>query len=155
MPLFTGMDALESAARRFGWALPDGSVTHRELDAAEALRGAVANAVHFVVLDICADHSVEFAREEIEHALRDSSTFAARVEPAPAPAPVATPQTRPGLGEPDSPFGRERTTGMTAIIEERGVRARSDPRAEPSKAATLGIVAVARVAVPIGARATA
>lgn len=152
MPLFTGMDALESAARRFGWVSPDGSVTHRELDAAEAMRGAVANSVHFVVLDICADHSVEFAREEIERALRDSSTFAARVEPAPAPSP---PQTRPAVGEPESPFGRERTTGMTAIIEERGVRARSDPRAEPSKAATLGVVAVARVAVPIGSRATA
>jgi hypothetical protein len=148
LPLFTGADALQDAARRFGWTGPDGSVTHRELDGVDALRGAVANAVHFVVLDICADHSVEFSREEIEMVLRDSSTSAARVEPAPAPS-------APALGEADSLFGRERATGLTAIVEERGTRARADPRAEPSKATTLAAVAVTRVAVPIGARATA
>jgi hypothetical protein len=157
MPLFTGADALQDAARRFGWASPDGSVSHRAIDAVEAMRGAIANAVHFVVLDICADHSVEFARDEIETALRDSATHAARVEPPPAPAaPPAQPQ--PAIAEGDAGFGRERTTGLTAIIEQsvnRGGRGtRPDPRAEPSVATTLAVVAVARVAVPIGSRAT-
>src|SRR4051794_32358026 len=51
MPLFSGFDALMDAAHRFGWTSPDGSISHRELDALQALRGAIAHNVHFVVLD--------------------------------------------------------------------------------------------------------
>jgi hypothetical protein len=153
MPLFTGVDALNAAAQRFGWTGADGSVSHRELDGLDALRGAVANAVHFVVLDICAEDSVEFSRDEIEASL-SSATQEVIAE--------AQAQARPTAagGEVDSPFGRERTTGLTAIAAiEQSVAARPgrgtrpDPRAEPSIATPLGAVAVARVAVPIGSRA--
>ena len=65
----------------------------------------------------------------------------------------APPRPPAPLGDADGPFGRERTTGLTAIVEERpGRGTRPDPRAEPSIATTLGAVAVARVAVPIASR---
>lgn len=66
LPLFTGLDELETTATRFGWRDPDGSLQFKELQARDALRHALARGVHFVVLDIGADHSVEFSREELE-----------------------------------------------------------------------------------------
>jgi hypothetical protein len=66
LPLFTGLDVLESCAARFGWRGPDGSLPFREFGAREALRHALVRGVHFVVMDIGADHSVEFARQELE-----------------------------------------------------------------------------------------
>lgn len=66
LPLFTGLDVLDSTATRFGWRHPDGSLPFRELGAREALRHALARSVHFVVIDIGCEHSVEFAREELE-----------------------------------------------------------------------------------------
>jgi hypothetical protein len=72
LPLFTGLDVLEATATRFGWRNPDGSLQFRELGALEALRHALARSVHFVVIDMGCEHSVEFAREEIEPLLQSS-----------------------------------------------------------------------------------
>ena len=66
LPLFTGLDVLDTTATRFGWRNPDGSLQFRELGAREALRHALARGVNFVVVDIGCEHSVEFAREELE-----------------------------------------------------------------------------------------
>ncbi|MET0385313.1 MAG: SseB family protein [Polyangiales bacterium] len=66
LPLFTALDVLEGTATRFGWRNPDGSLQFRELGAREALRHAIARNVHFVVVDMGCEHSVEFAREELE-----------------------------------------------------------------------------------------
>jgi hypothetical protein len=70
LPLFTGLDVLEATATRFGWRNADGSLQFRELGAREALRHALARSVHFVVIDIGCEHSVEFAREELEPLLQ-------------------------------------------------------------------------------------
>jgi SseB protein N-terminal domain len=70
LPLFTGMDVLDTTATRFGWRNADGSLQFRELGAREALRHALARGVHFVVVDIGCEHSVEFAREELEPLLQ-------------------------------------------------------------------------------------
>jgi hypothetical protein len=70
LPLFTGMDSLETTATRFGWRDPDGSLQFRELGAREALRYALTRGVHFVVLDIGEAHSVEFSRDELEPLLQ-------------------------------------------------------------------------------------
>jgi hypothetical protein len=66
LPLFTSRDVMEEASRRFGWQSPDGSLPSVEMGARQALRQAVARSVHFVVVDIGADYSVEFMLEEIE-----------------------------------------------------------------------------------------
>jgi hypothetical protein len=66
MPLFSGIDELKKAARRFGWFQPDGSLQQKELGARAALRQAVARSVQFVVVDIAADHAAEFAPAEIK-----------------------------------------------------------------------------------------
>lgn len=86
LPLFTGTDSLETTATRFGWRDPDGSIQFRELGAREALRHALARGVHFVVLDIGTDHSVEFSRDELEPLLQLQTTggsgpYAASGEP--------------------------------------------------------------------------
>jgi hypothetical protein len=70
LPLFTGLDVLDTTATRFGWRNSDGSLQFRELGAREALRHALARGVHFVVIDIGCEHSVEFAREELEPLLQ-------------------------------------------------------------------------------------
>ena len=66
LPLFTGLDALDTSATRFGWRGPDGTLLFRELPAREAVRHALARNVQFVVMDIGCEHSVELAREELE-----------------------------------------------------------------------------------------
>jgi hypothetical protein len=66
MPLFSGFDELRKAARRFGWFQPNGSLKHEELGSRAALRQAMARSVQFVVIDIGADHAVEFTPTEIK-----------------------------------------------------------------------------------------
>jgi hypothetical protein len=120
MPLFTGMDALQASATRFGWANPDGSLSFRELPAREALRSALQNKVHFVVIDLGAEHATEFARVEIERVLKpepDPAAVAARssrpTRTAQAAGTTAPKHARP-LHRIDTPFGVERTTDRTA-----------------------------------------
>jgi hypothetical protein len=133
MPLFTGMDALQASAARFGWVNPDGSLSFRELPAREALRSALQNQVHFVVIDIGTEHATEFARAEIERVLGP------KAEPV-AEAPKSSRPTRAGqataagavskrarpLHDIDTPFGVERTTAQTAMppIDRRAAVAR-------------------------------
>src|SRR4051794_17351765 len=117
LPLFTGMDSLETTATRFGWREPDGSIQFRELGAREALRHALARGVHFVVLDIGTDHSVEFAREELEPLLQlqmagHSGPFAATGEPQAAILDAVRRSTRP----PTSGYLPEPSTGSSAAI---------------------------------------
>ncbi|MFT5356559.1 MAG: hypothetical protein ACI9KE_003784 [Polyangiales bacterium] len=73
LPLFTSMDQLEEAARRFGWMQPDGSVAHQEVGSRAAFRHALANRLQFIVLDITAAHALEIARDEIEPLLDSRS----------------------------------------------------------------------------------
>lgn len=87
MPLFTGRELLEETATRFGWRNPDGTLPMRQLGAREALQHALARGVHFVVVDIGCEHSVEFSREEVEPLLAlqaqkgGSGPFAGKGEP--------------------------------------------------------------------------
>ncbi|HET6334525.1 MAG TPA: SseB family protein [Polyangiales bacterium] len=117
LPLFTGMDSLETTATRFGWRDPDGSIQFRELGAREALRHALARGVHFVVLDIGTDHSVEFAREELEPLLQlqsagGSGPFAGTGEPHAAILDAVRRSTKP----PTSGYIPEPSTGSSAAI---------------------------------------
>jgi hypothetical protein len=145
MPLFTGFDVLLEAAHRFGWTSPDGSVSHRELAAADALRGAVANNVHFIVLDISTECAVEFGREEVDEALL--APLSARPESAP-PAQKRASRRPHDLS---APGVKTQALNLSAVIVEeavvpRGRAARPDPRAEPAQAKQqLGVVTVARV----------
>ena len=137
LPLFTGLDALEATATRFGWRDPDGSLQFRELGAREALRHALARGVHFVVLDIGTDHSVEFSRDELEPLLQiqtgrhGSGPFAGtgeahaaildavrRTSKPPTSAYVADPsaaiggETRPGRQTPKRPISQPLGKGV-------------------------------------------
>ena len=156
MPLFSAMDTLLLAAKRFAWgSSEDGTLCFRELAAQEVLHSALEHGVHCVVLDIYAEHSVEFTRSEISDALkkqRAAQEAAAKGQPARKAvarvgridrnsAPLgAGRQKRPGLAEIDAPFSNERTTGKLptrAAIEEAAIRRkqnaarRIDPRVEP------------------------
>ena len=143
MPLFTGFDVLLEAAHRFGWTSPDGAVSHREMAAADALRGAVANGVHFVVLDISTDCAVEFGREEIDEALRARPKGESAATP-----PQKRSSHRPADGH--APAVKMPANLSAVIIEEtvapRSRAGRPDPRAEPQQAKQqLAVVNVTRV----------
>src|SRR5687767_11012056 len=63
MPLFSDADTLHAAATRFGWLAADGSCCSRGLSARDALSGAIAQGVQFVIVDIGTRHAAEFSRE--------------------------------------------------------------------------------------------
>jgi hypothetical protein len=65
LPIFSAKDELRKAARRFAWFQVDGSLKYEELGARAALRQALARPVQYVVVDISADHAVEFVPAEI------------------------------------------------------------------------------------------
>ncbi|MEM6958940.1 MAG: SseB family protein [Myxococcota bacterium] len=73
LPLFSAPDELEEAARRYGWVAADGSVPHREIGSRAAFRHALAHQLHFVIIDIAADHALEVERSEIEPLLRSQN----------------------------------------------------------------------------------
>ncbi|HBQ13681.1 MAG: hypothetical protein RLP09_41675 [Sandaracinaceae bacterium] len=78
LPIFTHRDALEEAARRYGWLDAHGNAPAQELGARAALNYAVRENLSYVVIDIADDHALEIAREEFEPLLspaarRDSS----------------------------------------------------------------------------------
>jgi SseB protein N-terminal domain len=118
LPLFTGLDSLETTATRFGWRDPDGSIQFRELNAREALRHALARGVHYVVLDIGTEHSVEFARDELEpllqlqHARAGSGPFAGTGESQAALLDAVRRSTKPPAGG----YMVEPSTGPAAAI---------------------------------------
>ena len=105
LPMFTPLEQLGEAARRYGWLAADGSAPSAEIGARAALNYAIKQNLTYVVLDIAADHVLEIAREEYEPLLtpaarRDSSgPYAASgrisnsliraVRPTPPPGSVA------------------------------------------------------------------
>lgn len=66
LPLFTERSQLETAARRYGWLGPDGSIPAVEVGARQAFHYARAQSLAFVVVDIAADHCVEVTRDEFD-----------------------------------------------------------------------------------------
>jgi hypothetical protein len=132
MPLFTGHDALEHAAKRFGWSAGTQSVSFRAINGREALQHAVIQEVVRVVIDAGAEHAFEVTSKEVAaYLLRSTGTdleSTLRVSAVAPPAtieagtgkmskPVAAPQAqatkpasephvhkKPKLGEIDDPF---------------------------------------------------
>lgn len=112
LPLFTGRDTLEAAARRYGWLSPDGGVPSHELGARAALNYAIEKGLSFAVIDIASEHALELTKDEFAPLLtasgrRDtagpfagagklSSSLIRAVRPTPPPmAPVKARSTPP------------------------------------------------------------
>lgn len=135
MPVFSGIEVLKEAAQRFGWTNPDGSLSWRELGAREALRRAVARGVHFVVIDIGSEHSVEFARGEIEPLVSGAGRkdptgpFAVSARVSTALMDAVRKTSRPPPGSPDDSGERPRSMRPEA-------RKSTVPAAETGKSAT-------------------
>jgi len=85
MPLFSGHDTLSAAAEQFGWLDDAGQPPMRELPAREAMEGALAHGVAFIVIDVGADHSLELASDEVGLML---AALQARARAAKTPTPV-------------------------------------------------------------------
>ena len=78
LPIFTDLEQLEEAARRFGWLDAQGHAPRAEIGARAALNYARGQNLSFVVVDIAAAHALEIAAAEFEPLLtpaarRDSS----------------------------------------------------------------------------------
>ncbi|MDH5673695.1 MAG: SseB family protein [Myxococcales bacterium] len=66
LPLFTAEDVLFEAAGNFGWLDGEDGLARKWMSARDALRHAITEQVHFVVVDVGFDHAIEFSRDEIE-----------------------------------------------------------------------------------------
>lgn len=145
MPLFTGRDALEHAAKRFNWH--DGGSSFRNLDARQALRGALTQAVQFVVFDAGAEHALEVPRDEVERFLEEN----------PEDEPSAEPKTGQhgtrdlvrATAERSSPRGTMEERIERALAAEREAEQINVRQAEP--AAVKAPVATRADTRPIGA----
>ena len=70
LAVFSSERELMTAAKQFGWLAPDGSLSKHKSAGGDILRHAWTREYAFVVVDIAADHSLEYEREEIRIALR-------------------------------------------------------------------------------------
>lgn len=124
LPIFTNREALEEAARRYGWLAADGSAPAAEVGARAALNYAIKENLSFVVVDIADAHALEITRQEFEPLLtpaarrdssgpyagagRLSSSLIRAVRPTPPPGSIqaakppsiAPPSATPGIAPP-------------------------------------------------------
>lgn len=107
LPVFTEVSELERAADQFGWRGADGVASHREIGARAAFNYAVAQNLHYVVVDIGSPHSLDIDRDELASLVspaarrestgpfaavgRVSSSIMAAVKPTPTPGSVRSP----------------------------------------------------------------
>jgi hypothetical protein len=64
LPVWLDFEALEEAARVFGWTLPDGRVPAREVGARAAMSHALANNL-LLIVEMGSDHALEIDGEEM------------------------------------------------------------------------------------------
>lgn len=96
LAVFSSEKELMNAATRFGWLEPDGGLATHESAGADILRHAWTREYAFVVVDITAEHSLEYDREEIRTALRELDTtgpFRTSRPPAPSASDVPEPKS--------------------------------------------------------------
>ena len=117
MPLFSGKDTLQAAAKRFGWSSGDGAPAMRELSAREAMQSALVQGVQFVVFDVGAAHCVEFASDEVALML---AVKQARQRPAASPKPSPKPVAAASARKPRVPTAER--GGMTTAPTRRRSR---------------------------------
>jgi hypothetical protein len=94
LPVWLDLEALEAAARLFGWALPDGRVPAREVGARAAMTHAVANGL-LLLVEMGSDHVLEVDGEEMR--------------------PLLTPQARRESAGPFAVAGRTASTLLQAV----------------------------------------
>ena len=96
LAVFSTEKELMESARRFNWLESDGSLATHESVGADILRHAWTREYAFVVVDITAEHSLEYDREEIRTALRELDTtgpFRTSRPPAPSASEVPAPKS--------------------------------------------------------------
>jgi len=96
LAVFSSEKELINAAGRFSWLESNGNVAVHESMGADILRHAWTREYAFVVVDIAADHSLEYDREEIRMALRELDTtgpFRTSRPPAPSASEVPEPKS--------------------------------------------------------------
>ncbi len=88
LAVFSSEEQLSDAAARFGWLGPDGSIGKKSLGGKVLLTHAVDRNLAFLVIDIAAEHALEFTREEFVAANTGGW------EASPPPARKSTPARR-------------------------------------------------------------
>jgi hypothetical protein len=95
LAVFSSEEKLKSAATRFDWLESDGTIaTHRAIGG-DILRHAWTREYAYVVIDIGAEHSLEYERDELKSILREmDSTGAFRTSRPPPPSPPKKPSAQ-------------------------------------------------------------
>ncbi|MEM7136161.1 MAG: SseB family protein [Myxococcota bacterium] len=92
LAVFSSEKELMAAAGRFGWLDSEGAIATHESMGADIVRHAWTREYAFLVVDIAAQHSLEFDREELRTALRElDRTGPFRTSRPPAPSTPRTP----------------------------------------------------------------
>lgn len=94
LAVFSSEKALMNAASRFNWLDSDGTVATHESMGTDILRHAWTREYAFVIVDIAADHSLEFDREELRSVVREmdrTGPFRTSRPPAPSASKVPVP----------------------------------------------------------------
>lgn len=64
LPIFTDTTELENACHRYGWANANNKCSSQEIGAREAFGYALTQKLAFVVVDITANHGIEFVQDD-------------------------------------------------------------------------------------------
>ncbi len=147
LPIFSDPSELESAGRRQGWVLSDGSMPFREVGSREALRRALSENLGFVVIDMAAEHALELSQSEFEPLL--SSARRGEAGPYAAAGLVSSTLVRPN--QPAESGYRRATVKLFASDLSSSARRSSIPPAPTSKPPETGSLRPPRVpSVPPG-----
>jgi hypothetical protein len=136
LAVFSSEAELRAAATQFDWLESDGSIASHRAIGGDILRHAWTREYAFVVIDIAAEHSLEYARSEIKNILREldstGSFRTSRPPPPPPPSPAATKSAASSFPAPvEKPAERISTVYSMAPRQEEKIEHLSEIPTKP------------------------
>ena len=132
LAVFSSEDELKATATQFEWLEADGSVSSHRAIGGDILRHAWTREYAFVVIDIGAEHSLEYSRDELKAILREMDTTGPfRTSRPPAPTPPTKTAASSFPPPKDKPLERISTLYSMAPRQEEKLDRLSDLPTKP------------------------
>ena len=132
LAVFSSEAELRTAATQFEWLESDGSIASHRAIGGDILRHAWTREYAFVVIDIAAEHSLEYPRSEIKNILRDLDSTGSFRTSRPPPSPAATKSAASSFPAPvEKPVERISTTYSMAPRQEEKIEHLSEIPTKP------------------------
>ena len=127
LPAFTSDEELETAATRLGWVGPHGDTPSVTIDARAVARAALAEQMHFIIIDIAATHSIELTPDEMEVLAGGSGPNAAPPGSRRGESGASRPSDRPASGSSRVPSGSSRVPSGSSRMPSGSTRPSQRP----------------------------